>query len=294
METSPISPPSQAELECLKLVPSGMSQAQIAKTLKYNKSWVSKAFKRLKEKGLVRLEVRSSRNFWLVTAIGDKFLGGVVESFLGSFRHHNLEVVIPIVVKPARFEEGLMNKGFEVVKRRNYRGHQRQFNHGLVFMGRNVLYYPNEVWGESPEECLNKLVKQAQEVRVFLEELVPGLRLGYPDERGAFKLVNQHFALVGGPSEAFKRGTPSVRGARTAVDASKGVPEIEAHSARYAKEDMERLVGFFDRVVREEVLGEDEVGELRDQVGRMLESTAVTLSSHSRRLGELERQVTNP
>ena len=277
---------TKREKIALKLIPTGLNQTQIAKQLNIGKSAVSKMFKRFKQKGIIKKEVRSARNFWEVSYPGKLLLGVPVESFLSpeSYRFHNLQVVIPIIQQTEDFKDVLLNNSYELTKRRNYKGYQRRFNHGLVFFGKNVLYYPNEIWANSPDDCLNKLVKQAQEVRIYLEATFNGLRLGYPDERGAFKLVNQHMALLGGPADAFAQGTPPATGERCLIDSSKGTPEIEAHHPLYAKDDMERLVKFFDKVVTEDILD-------KDQVARMLEATAITLSSHQERLKKLEGRI---
>jgi hypothetical protein len=280
------------EKDVLELIRLDMNLAQIAKHLKVSKPRVSIIVRGLEEKEMVRLKTWSARKFYELTGGAELLLGVAVEGVNSLskplYRFHNLEVVLPIVRSPEGFEGTLLNKGFEVAARRNYRRFQRRFNHGLVFFGKSVLYYPNEVWAGSPEECLNKLVKQAQEVRIELEDAFEGLRVGYPLEKEAFKLVNQHMALVGGAADSLPPHSLA-RGSRFLVDASKGVPEIEAHSPVYAQVDMKKLVSFFDDIAKSEILRPSEAFEWKSQAERILEDTSLVLASHAERLKSLER-----
>lgn len=232
---------------------------ELAQKLGLSRSRASRVLNEMKEHGFIIKEFRSFVNKWTPTEKGVRFFKGSLKSSTSksSFNYHDLQVKLPILSRPERFDDVLVNQGFEVATRRHYKGHQRRLAQGTVLITpKSVLFYPSEIWGESPDECAAALVQVAQALRIRLEEEFQGLRLGYPEGWGAgFKLTRQHMSLVGGPSDLIPEGFSDRADDRLVVEASK-TPEFETIHPKLAFEDMAALVEFNRSVIKNGVTGE--------------------------------------
>lgn len=248
-----------ATLLVLSAVKDGVPMVRVAGKLGVHKSNVRHRFTELEKAGLIEKVGRSSIMIWRLTKAGEyvlqQVLKGVGERNFANllvgdkwrveYRLHHLIYRFPRWDVEERGSE-LVAKGFVARRRGCVTGWEFADGLGSVFVtGKSVCVYLKPVLAGSVfgavEEGLGKSIGLVRKVCLLL----PWLKV---DARP--QVCREHLALMG-VMQAWTPPNFNYKSDRLVIDFSTGTAEIETVNKEFAVDDMLKIAGFFEAVVRE-------------------------------------------
>lgn len=260
------------------------------------KNILSRLLLRVKTLGLAKVEYRSTPQFWELTDAGKALIEiGIegnqelrtldIKKETYQLREHDLLVRFPILRKPEGFEKELMNKGWTGNRRASYDFYQYKIRGvALEFMSDSLILLPKPVYGASANELAGKLLKLIKETQQIVLLALPELRLGAPE--CDFIISRRHVALESSEFAKAVEENIFVKNEMFMVDASKGVPEFEAHRPQFAEEDMRKFLDINTGFIKYEFSAE-KFEKLWDYVGQSLENQVAV----SKKIAELQARL---
>jgi len=175
-------------------------------------------------------------------------------------RGHAFGFVCKILRKPRDLEERLKKKGWAEFHPRNWNGYTKPlWGCTVVFSPSSVQFVPQEVYAASGEAAFDEVFRLVQEVQTYLMEEYPGLVLS-----PLTFVYNQSYARVFDPlalefmrTSAKEGVNVTYRSDRVAIDASKGLPELETVHKVFSKDDLRLIAEFYEGLVRHSFRIED-------------------------------------
>lgn len=238
--------------------PQQNSGPEIYQALNWSKFAVTRAGSALQARGLVR-KIGSRPVFYELTQKGKNLCCG--SPILGNVRnlphrlHGPLTFISRILRKPQNLKQRLEDRSFipyEPVGGTCYR--KRLFNVMIIVTPSTVRFYMPEIYGDEHEVYSDALDLLFQVIG-HLEESMPGLRLGNPECTA--EISRQEVAKMGDPLAMEYESTGQAMGKRIiyrsdrlAIDKSKGIPELELVHRAHAQDDLRKITGLYEDVIR--------------------------------------------
>ena len=253
---------------------------KIAVILKKSKSTISEHISKLIKEGYLTNEKE-------LTFKGREavrfFSGGHVSTNAGLLRvrSHDLVFKLPISSDSSVFRDKVVNKGSWVeVCLNNWVKYVRHFEDGVKVhvTPKSVLFYLPELLGVEVEAVYNRALSLVFHYKRFLESKYD-IVLGSPEVIA--EVQSNHLAFKWDVFANLCRDNGvTFNGDRLTVDHSKGVPELEAVSPVFARDDLRSIFDFYEDLVKgstswfevnQELKGRGVIVKALDEFGRRLD-----------------------
>jgi len=246
-----------ATLWCLTAAREGKPMAWAATKMSLNKSNVKGYFRELQEHGLLTEGVRSTFKTWQLTKAGEwvlqQVLNGVSERNLSEgwkpvFRWHHLLFRFPRSDAELNTGTQLVAKGFVHKRRGVVTGWEWADKEGALFVtGASVQVFVRPVYSYSPFEAVRQGLHAALVAVQRARQVLPWLKVD-----GRLELCRQQLALMGVFEEWVPKGYKYVSD-RLVIDFSLGTAEVETVHRQFSPDDMFKITGFLESLIRGEL-----------------------------------------
>ena len=175
-------------------------------------------------------------------------------------RGHAFGFVCKILRKPRRLKERLKDGGWGEFYPRNRVGYKKSlWGCTVIFNPSSVQFIPEEVYSASQDGAFDVAYRLVLKVQDFLQKEYQGLVLG-----PITVIYNQQYARMFDPLavEFLKTSIEgnvnlTYRSDRLAIDQSKKVPELETVHKVFSKDDLRKIVEFYEGLIRSDFKIED-------------------------------------
>ena len=203
-------------------------------------------------------------------AISKFVSGGDVKAFPKfPIRGHSYRFSSEIQRSPQDFVKSLHKSNWVEYYPNNWVGYQKNIDGcNVMITTKSILFLPPATYGCSPEDCLSQALSIVLAVITNMHEDYPGLLIGSP--KNVTTLIEQHYAQPLNPAaiwvqreEKKNESTFTYNSERITLDHSEGFAELETTNNLYAKDDMTKLMDFFDQLVRSNISWEQLLKSVR-------------------------------
>jgi len=225
----------------------------VAKRLNLKITTAIKRLKRLRVKGLVQQQIKTSITIYELTEKGRQIVGQILSGYNNRqtiIRAHNLRFKSKITRKPKELIEKLKIANWFEVDHKNWIGYKKNiYNCIIEFTPKSVLFHLKQIISNDPVSTHGQAIAIVLQTKAYLEGKYKGLVIGEPEQVAT--ISRQHIASQYDPySIKAKQNHFSGSTSRVEVDASKDTPELEAIHPIHAVNDMQEILNFYDDIAQ--------------------------------------------